>query len=98
LAFEPLKTLKGQVIVDFIIEHGIDLDDEINYLTLLSRCYTLMDQFVKMAKMSVLFLFLPMVLKLKCQADWILIALIIRLNMKLYYLVDYVAFHGSKAC
>jgi ribonuclease HI len=34
LAFEPLKTLKGQVLADFIVEHGIDLDDEINYLTL----------------------------------------------------------------
>jgi hypothetical protein len=33
LAFEPLKTLKGQVLTDFIVEHGIDLDDEINYLT-----------------------------------------------------------------
>jgi hypothetical protein len=33
LAFELLKTLKGQVFVDFIVEHGIDLDDEINYLT-----------------------------------------------------------------
>jgi ribonuclease HI len=33
LAFKPLKTLKGQVLADFIIEHGIDLNDEINYLT-----------------------------------------------------------------
>ena len=33
LTFEPLKTLKGQVLADFIIEHGIDLDDEVNYLT-----------------------------------------------------------------
>jgi len=33
LTFEPLKTLKGQVLDDFIIEHGIDLDDEFNYLT-----------------------------------------------------------------
>jgi hypothetical protein len=33
LAFEPLKTLKGQVLADFIVEHGINLDDEINYLT-----------------------------------------------------------------
>jgi hypothetical protein len=33
LAFEPLKTLKGQVLVDFIVEHGIDLDDEVNYIT-----------------------------------------------------------------
>jgi hypothetical protein len=33
LTFEPLKALKGQVLADFIVEHGIDLDDEINYLT-----------------------------------------------------------------
>jgi hypothetical protein len=33
LAFEPLKTLKGQVLVDFIVEHGIDLNDEVNCLT-----------------------------------------------------------------
>ena len=30
LTFEPLKTLKDQVLTDFIIEHGIDLDDEVN--------------------------------------------------------------------
>ena len=33
LTFEPLKTLKDQVLADFIIEHGIDLDEEVNYLT-----------------------------------------------------------------
>ena len=33
LTFEPLKTLKGQVLVDFIVEHNIDLDDEVNYIT-----------------------------------------------------------------
>ena len=33
LTFELLKTLKGQVHADFIVEHGIDLEDEINYLT-----------------------------------------------------------------
>ena len=33
LTFEPLKTVKGQVLTDFIVEHGIDLDDEVNYLT-----------------------------------------------------------------
>ena len=33
LTFELLKTLKGQVLADFIVEHGIDLDDDINYLT-----------------------------------------------------------------
>ena len=33
LTFGPLRTLKGQVLADFIVEHGIDLDDEVNYLT-----------------------------------------------------------------
>jgi hypothetical protein len=33
LTYEPLKILKGQVLADFIIKHGIYLDDEINYLT-----------------------------------------------------------------
>jgi hypothetical protein len=33
LTFEPLKILKGQVLADFIVEHRIDLGDEINYLT-----------------------------------------------------------------
>ena len=36
LPFEPLKTLKGQVLADFIVEHGIDLEDEVNYLTFYS--------------------------------------------------------------
>jgi len=33
LTFEPLKTLKDQILADFIVEHGIDLGDKINYLT-----------------------------------------------------------------
>ena len=33
LTFEPLKTLRGQVLANFIVEHVIDLDDEVNYLT-----------------------------------------------------------------
>jgi hypothetical protein len=33
LTYEPLKALKGQVLADFIIEHGIELGNEINYLT-----------------------------------------------------------------
>ena len=66
LTFEPLKTLKGQVLANFIVEHGIDLDDDINYLTFTPwKLYFV----VKMAKVLVLFLFLPIVLKLECQAD-----------------------------
>jgi ribonuclease HI len=33
LIYEPLRALKGQVLADFIVEHGIELDNEINYLT-----------------------------------------------------------------
>jgi hypothetical protein len=33
LTYEPLKALKGQVLADFIVEHGIELDNKINYLT-----------------------------------------------------------------
>jgi hypothetical protein len=33
LTYEPLRALKGQVLADFIVEHGIELDNEINYFT-----------------------------------------------------------------
>jgi hypothetical protein len=33
LTYEPLRALKGQVLADFIVEHGIELDNEISYLT-----------------------------------------------------------------
>jgi hypothetical protein len=33
LTFEPLKILKYQIITNFIVENGINLGDEINYLT-----------------------------------------------------------------
>jgi hypothetical protein len=32
LALEPLSILRGQILVNLIVEHGIDLGDEINYL------------------------------------------------------------------
>ena len=28
LAYEPLKSMKGQIVADFIIEHRIDLEQE----------------------------------------------------------------------
>jgi hypothetical protein len=57
LTFEPLKAFKGQILVDFIVEHGIDLKDEVNYLTFTPwKLY--FDGSV-----------LLMVLKLRCQAD-----------------------------
>ena len=33
LTFEPLRILKGQVFADFMVEHNIDLGDEIGYVT-----------------------------------------------------------------
>jgi hypothetical protein len=33
LTYESLRVLKGQVLTNFIVEHGIELDNEINYLT-----------------------------------------------------------------
>ena len=50
LTFEPLKTLRGQVLADFIVEHGIDLGDEINYFTSTPWKLYFMDRFVKKAK------------------------------------------------
>ena len=32
LALEPLSTLKSQILINLIVEHGIDLGDKINYL------------------------------------------------------------------
>jgi hypothetical protein len=37
LTFGLLKTLKGQVLANFIVKHGIDLDDGVNYLTFTSQ-------------------------------------------------------------
>jgi membrane-bound ClpP family serine protease len=31
--YEPSRALKGQVLADFIVERGIELDNKINYLT-----------------------------------------------------------------
>ena len=33
LGSRHIENIKGQVLADFIVEHGIDLDDDINYLT-----------------------------------------------------------------
>ena len=33
LAFEPLETLKGEILADFIVEHRIDVEDEISYVS-----------------------------------------------------------------
>jgi hypothetical protein len=48
LAYEPLKSMKGQVVADFIVEHRIDDTHklDISYLTVTPGFYILMDRFV----------------------------------------------------
>jgi hypothetical protein len=57
LTFEPLKTYKGQVLTDFVVEHGLILMMKSITLLLLHGNFILMDRFVKMAKVLVLFYF-----------------------------------------
>jgi hypothetical protein len=51
LAYEPLKSMKGQVVADFIVEHRINDSHKLNisYL-LLPGLYILMDQFAMKGK------------------------------------------------
>jgi hypothetical protein len=52
LAYEPLKSMRGQVIADFIIEHRINDTHKLTWHTslLLLGLYILMDQFAMKGK------------------------------------------------
>jgi hypothetical protein len=32
LAYEPLRSLKGQVVADFIVDHTVDMDHSVNFV------------------------------------------------------------------
>ena len=88
LACEPLKSMRGQIVADFIVEHRINdkHDLEVGYITCTPWKLYLMDRFVMMVKGLVLFLFLRMMMFLNFQTDWKKSAQITKLNMRLFYL------------
>jgi hypothetical protein len=52
LAYEPLKSMRGQVVADFIVEHRTNDTHKLDYHTslLLPRLYILMDRFAMKGK------------------------------------------------
>jgi len=54
-ACEPLKSMKGQIVADFIVEHRIDNSHELDmgYITFTPWSFILMDRFVMIGKVLV---------------------------------------------
>jgi hypothetical protein len=59
LAYEPLKSMRGQVVTDFIVEHRINDTHKLDmsYLTITLGLYILMDRFAMKGKGLALYLF-----------------------------------------
>ena len=55
IEYEPLKSMKGQIVADFIVEHRIDNSHELDmgYITFTPWSFILMDQFVMIGKVLV---------------------------------------------
>ena len=56
LACEPLKSMKGQIVADFIVEHRINNEHDLKSAILLAHhgSYISIDRFVMMVKKLVL--------------------------------------------
>jgi hypothetical protein len=85
---EPLSSMKDQIVANFIVGHRVDkqLDLNVGYVTLLHGSCILMDRFAKMVVVLELSLFRQVGLLLKLLTDWIIIVLITKPNMRLFYL------------
>jgi hypothetical protein len=46
LAYEPLRSMKGQVVANFIVDHAVDVDHSVDFVQLKSWGCILMVQFV----------------------------------------------------
>ena len=71
LSCEPLKSVKGQIVTDFIVEHQIndEHDLEIGHIFAYHGSFILMDRFVMMEEELVLSLYLQVVLFLSSQTN-----------------------------
>jgi hypothetical protein len=85
---EPIKSMRGQIVADFIVEHRIDkqLDLDVSYVTFTPRKLHF-DGFVEVVVLLGSLLFQLMELFSNPLTDWIVNVLIIKSNMKLSCLV-----------
>ena len=87
LAYESLKSVKGQIVADFIVEHRIndEYDLEVGYITCTPwKLY--FDGSVCDDGQGIGVLVSPNGAVLSSQTDWKRVALIIMLNMRHFYL------------